>query len=219
MKKVDTKKHVAEILLKLKAVKVQPKEPFRFTSGLISPIYIDNRFVVSFPKEREAIVGFLAKLIDEKKLEFDVVAGVATAGIHWAAWLSAKYDVPMIYIRDKAKGHGRQNQIEGNLEKGQKVLVIEDHISTGGSSIAAVLAVREAGAKVDDCVAITTYEFPNSEKLFSGQNCNLYTLTDFTAIINKAAELGYITQEEKKAVLEWNKDAPNWAAKHGITLN
>lgn len=206
----------SEILLRLKAIKVEPKNPFKFTSGLISPIYIDNRFAISFPKERKQVVKLLVDLIEKNHLEFDVIAGVATAGIHWAAWLSAKYEKPMIYIRDKAKGHGRQNTIEGNLIKGQKVLVIEDHVSTGGSSIAAVLAAREAGGVVTDCVAITTYEFPNAKKLFDDEKCNLYTLTGFTAIIGKAAEMRYITQDEKKIVLEWNKDAENWAKKYGM---
>jgi orotate phosphoribosyltransferase len=215
---MSIQEETAEILLKLQAVKVQAKEPFKFTSGLISPIYIDNRFVISFPKERKLIVKYLSEMIDSYNLEFDVIAGVATAGIHWAAWLAAKYDKPMVYIRDKAKGHGRQNQIEGSLKIGQKVLVIEDHVSTGGSSVAAVLAVKEFGGVVTDCLAITTFEFPATAQIFEDENCRLLTLTNFTAIINKAVEMGYISNEEKRIVLEWNKDAPNWAAKHNIEI-
>jgi orotate phosphoribosyltransferase len=213
---METKEKVAEILLKLKAVKVQPKEPFKFTSGMLSPIYIDNRFVISFPKERMQIVQYLIETIDKNKLRFDAIAGVATAGIHWAAWLAMHYEKPMVYVRDKAKGHGRQNQIEGYLEPGKKVLVVEDHISTGGSSMAAVLAVREAGADVDDCIAITTYEFPSAAELFAKEKCRLLTLTDFTTIINTAAKLGYIQESDKTVVLEWNKDAPAWGKKHGF---
>jgi len=196
-------------------VKVRPKQPFTFTSGLISPIYIDNRIVMSFPEERKKIVNHFLELIYEKNIKFDVIAGVATAGIHWAAWLAEIFEKPMIYIRGKAKAHGRQNQIEGRLKKGQKVLVIEDHISTGGSSVSAVKALRDEGGIVEDCIAITTYEFENANKLFKEANCALHTLTNFTTIINQAAELGYIDEEEKKMVLEWNKDAPNWAKKYG----
>lgn len=210
------KEEVAEILLKLKAVKIQPKEPFTFTSGLISPIYIDNRFVMSFPNARKKIAKYLIKTIKENKLEFDVIAGVATAGIAWAAWLAAKFEKPMIYVRAKKKGHGRQNQIEGSLEKGQKVLVIEDHISTGSSSVGAVEAVREFGGIVENCIAITTYEFEKTINAFKEAKCNLITLTDFTTLINKAAEMGYIEETEKNIVLEWNKNASEWGKKYGF---
>jgi len=210
------KEEVAELLLKLEAVKIKPKNPFVFTSGLISPIYIDNRFVMSFPKARKKVSKFLIKLIEDKSLEYDVIAGVATAGIHWAAWLSAKFEKPMIYIRGKKKGHGRQNQIEGKLEKDQRVLIVEDHISTGGSSIEAVKSVRDSGGIVTDCIAITTYEFEKADNLFEEAKCNLYTLTDFTTLIEKAAELNYIDEAEKDIVLEWNKNSEEWSKKHGF---
>ena len=210
------KEQVAKILLELKAVKIQPNNPFTYTSGLISPIYIDNRFVMSFPKERKIVLDYMIELIKEKNLEFDIIAGVATAGIHWAAWLSERYNVPMIYIRDKAKGHGRQNQIEGFLEKRKKVLVIEDHISTGESSIAAIKAVKNAGCKVSDCVAITTYEFKAAKEKFDEENCKLYTLTDFTTLINVTAKMNYIQKDEKEKVLEWNKAPAEWGKKHGF---
>ena len=210
------KEQVAKILLELKAVKIQPNNPFTYTSGLISPIYIDNRFVMSFPKERKIVLDYMIELIKEKNLEFDIIAGVATAGIHWAAWLSERYNVPMIYIRDKAKGHGRQKQIEGFLEKRKKVLVIEDHISTGESSIAAIKAVKNAGCKVSDCVAITTYEFKAAKEKFDEENCKLYTLTDFTTLINVTAKMNYIQKDEKEKVLEWNKAPAEWGKKHGF---
>lgn len=212
------KESVAEILLRLKAVKINPKEPFTFTSGLISPIYIDNRFVISFPKDRKKVCKYLIKTIKNNELDFDVIAGVATAGIHWAAWLAAYFEKPMIYIRGKPKGHGRQNQIEGFLEKGKKVLVIEDHISTGGSSIDAIKAVKENGGIVTDCVSISTYEFENAKKLFKVEKCNLITLTDFTTLINKAADLGYIEGEDREIVLKWNKDSASWGKTYGFEL-
>lgn len=212
------KEKTAEILLKIEAVKIQPKDPFKFTSGLISPIYIDNRLVISYPEERKKLVKYMAEIIEKNYLDFDVVAGVATAGIHWAAWLAAKYEKPMIYVRGKPKEHGRQNQIEGKLDEGQKVLVIEDLISTGGSSIAAVQAVRDAGGIVKDCIAITTYEFEKAKTAFDDAYCQLFTLTDFTTLVNKAAELDYIKDEDREIVLEWNKDADGWASKHGLSV-
>ncbi|MBT3464992.1 orotate phosphoribosyltransferase [archaeon] len=210
------KEEVAKILLKLEAVKIRPWNPFKFTSGMISPIYIDNRYVISFPKERKQIVDYLMQLIDEKNLEFDVIAGVATAGIHWAAWLAARCNKPMIYIRGKTKGHGRQNQVEGKLEPGQKVLVIEDHISTGGSAIIAVDAIRDANCVVNDCIAITTYEFEKAKTAFSETKCNIYTLTDFTSLIEMASDDGIIDSADKDLVLKWNKDALNWAKHNNI---
>ncbi|AJF60950.1 TPA: orotate phosphoribosyltransferase [Candidatus Woesearchaeota archaeon] len=210
------KERVAEILLKIKAVEICPNSPFTYTSGMISPIYIDNRKIISYPEERRKILEDLCVLIGSLNIKFDVIAGVATAGIHWAAWLSEKYNKPMVYIRDSAKGHGKQNQIEGYLEKGKKVLVIEDHISTGGSSIAAVKAVREFGCEVTDCIAITTYEFREAKEKFDEEKCGLHTLTDFTTLIKTAAEKGYISSEDEKKVLEWNKSPQKWGKKHGF---
>ena len=210
------KEEVAKILLKLEAVKIRPWNPFTFTSGLISPIYIDNRFVISFPEERKQIVNYLVNLIGKKKLEFDVLAGVATAGIHWAAWLAEVYNKPMVYIRGKSKGHGRENQVEGKLEPGQRVLVVEDHISTGGSSIVAVEAGRNENCIVTDCVAITTYEFEKAKTAFKEAKCSIYTLTDFTSLIEMASENGYIDAADKNLVLEWNKDAANWAKNNNM---
>lgn len=202
------KEKVAELLLKIEAIKLRPNNPFIFTSGMKSPIYIDNRIIISYPDERKQILVYLVEIID--KLEFDVIAGVATAGITWAAWLAEKFDKPMIYIRGKTKGHGRQNQIEGFFVKGEKVLVIEDHISTGDSSVNAVKAIREKGGVVDTCVAITTYKFEKAIKLFKEANCRLITLTDFTAIIDKATKLNYIKDSEKELVLKWNKNPNEW---------
>ncbi len=210
------KQEIAELLLMIKAVKIQPNEPFTFTSGLKSPIYIDNRLIISYPDARKKIVKSFKKMIKLNNLEFDVIAGVATAGIHWAAWLAKKFEKPMIYIRAKVKEHGRQNQIEGLLKQGQKVLVIEDHISTGGSSVAAVNAVKEAGGVVEHCLAITTYEFEKAKTKFEEAECNLMTLTDFTTLINTAATLNYINSEDKEKVHEWNKDAASWASKYGL---
>jgi orotate phosphoribosyltransferase len=203
------KTDIARILLEIAAVRLSPKEPFTFTSGLKSPIYIDNRLVISYPEERKEIVKYMSE--KAKELDFDVVGGVATAGIHWAAWLSAMLDKPMVYIRDKAKSHGRQNQIEGLLKPGQKVLLIEDHVSTGKSSLDAVRVVREAGGIAEACIAITTYEFSEADALFAKERCRLITLTDFTSIIEQAVEMQYLSAKDKERVLEWSKSPKNWA--------
>ena len=204
------KQKVAEILLNVKAVTLNPDNPYRFASGILSPIYCDNRLLMSYPKERKKIVNFFIKIIKKNKLKFDVIGGIATSGICWSSWIAEKLKKPMIYIRGKTKEHGKENLIEGKLEKGQKVLVIEDLISTGGSSLRAVNAVREQGGVVEDCVAIFTYEMEKAVNGFKDANCNLFTLSDFTALIEGAIKENYIKEEDKKKVLEWNKNPGEW---------
>lgn len=207
-------KEVAKILLEAKAVTLSPKEPYTFVSGIKSPIYCDNRLLISYPEKREAIVlSFLEKI---KDLEFDIVAGTATAGISWAAWIAKELKKPMAYIRGEKKEHGKGNQIEGKIEKGQKVLIIEDLISTGGSSFSAVEAVREVGAIVTDCVAIFTYEMEKANKKFQEGNCNLITLSNFSALAETAVEFNFINADEKETVLEWNKSPAEWGKKRGF---
>jgi len=209
------KEQIAKILLSIKAVTLNLKEPYRYTSGILSPIYTDNRIIMSYPDKREQIVDAFIGLIEENQLKFDLIAGVATAGIPHAAFIAQKLKKPMIYIRDKSKSHGKQNQIEGRLEKGQKVLVVEDLISTGGSSFSAVEAVRGAGGIVEDCIAVFTYELPKSIKTFSEGKCNLFTLTGFSTLIETAEKEEYISEEEKQKALEWNSDSQNWGKNMG----
>lgn len=201
-------KEIAEILLKVNAVTLRPKEPFTFVSGIKSPIYCDNRLIISHTVERKIIIESFLKKIEG--LKFDIVAGTATAGIPWAAWIALKLDKPMIYVRDKPKGHGKENQIEGRLEKGQKVLVVEDLISTGGSSVAAVEAVRNAGGDVIACVAIFTYGFKKSKSAFEQAKCKLFTLTNFDTLIDVAVKADYIDEEDRDNVLSWNKNPEQW---------
>lgn len=207
---------IAKILLEIKAVALNVKTPYRYTSGILSPIYCDNRLIISYPEKRKQVIDGFVNLIKESGLEFDVVGGTATAGIPHAAWIADRLNVPMVYIRDKAKGHGKKNQIEGKLEAGQKVLVIEDLISTGGSSVRAGLATREAGGVVTDCVAIFTYQMETAKKQFEEAGINLHTLSNFAALMDVAAQEGYITEEEKGIALEWNKDPQGWGKKMGF---
>jgi len=201
---------IAKILLQAKAVTLSPKDPYTFVSGIKSPIYCDNRLLISFPDYRTEVVDAYLKTIKDNNLEFDVLAGTSTAGIAWAAWLAEKLNKPMVYIRGKAKEHGKTKRIEGNLEKGQKVIVIEDLISTGGSSVSAVEAVREVGAKVVACVAIFTYEMQKAKDKFKEAKCTLYTLSNFSALIDVAIKEKYISADDKDNVLEWSKSPSEW---------
>ncbi len=213
---MEAKEEVAKILLEIKAVTINMKKPFRYASGIFSPIYCDNRLLLSYPERREKIVDYFVQTIKGNKIQFDVLAGVATAGIPHAAFLAERLSKPMVYVRTEKKMHGKQNVIEGRLEKGQRVLVIEDHISTGGSSAAAVKSVQEAGGKAEYCLAITTYSLPSAEKAFREINCKVITLTDFSTIISAAEQMGYITKEEKRKILEWDKDPDSWGRKMGF---
>jgi len=216
MKSKNIMAETASILLEIQAVKLNPAEPFTYASGIRSPIYCDSRMILSFPEKRAKIISFFLEAIKQNNLQFDIVCGIATAGIPHAALIAEKLGKPMIYARSEAKDHGRKNQIEGKLEKGQKVLMVEDLISTGGSSINAVNAVREAGGIVENCVAIFTYEMEKAKKAFSDvdNGCRLFTLSNFSALVETAAESGYITAEQKEIILEWNKNPEEWYGKH-----
>jgi len=196
---------VAEILLKANAVTLSPKKPYKFASGILSPVYCDNRILMSYPKERSIITNFFIKLIKNKKLKFNIIAGIP-----WAAFIAQRLKKPMIYVRKEAKEHGKENLIEGKLEKGKKVLVIEDLISTGSSSIAAVNAVRSANCIVTDCLAIFTYEMKKSKNLFENEKCKLHALSNFRALVDVASKSGYIRKDDKERALRWSKDSENW---------
>ncbi len=204
------KKETAEILLDIAAVILRPKKPFIFTSGIKSPIYCDNRILMSHVEERRKIIESFEELLKEKGVDFEVIAGTATAGIPHAAWLAEKENSKMIYVRSSKKGHGKENKIEGVLKEGQKVLIVEDLVSTGGSSIEAVQTVRGAGGIVDYCIAIFTYGLEKAEKRFEEADCKLITLTDFETLIETAEKRGDITEEEKRELEKWQADPDNW---------
>jgi len=212
----ETAEDVAKILLEIKAVTLSPQKPYRYASGMLSPIYCDNRLLMSYPDKRRKIIAYLAELIKERHLEFDVVAGIASSGIPHAAWLADKLGKPMIYIRKEVKEHGKENLIEGKLDKGERVLIVEDLVSTGGSSINGVEAVRSQGGVVNHCVAIFTYEMEKAKDAFRNANCELVTLSGFTTLIKTAKEMEYISPEESGKVLAWNKDPQNWGRKMGL---
>jgi len=201
---------VADNLLRIKAVRLSPETPYTWASGWKSPIYCDNRKTMSYPDVRAFLRDEFVKIIDEKMPEPDVIAGVATGGIGIGALVAEKLNLPFIYVRSSAKNHGMQNLIEGVLTEGQKVVVIEDLVSTGKSSLQAVEAIREAGGEVIGMSAIFTYGFDVAKKAFEQANCSLYPLTDYDILIKKAIAANYIDKKDLKTLIEWRITPHKW---------
>jgi len=206
----QTSEMIANQLLDIKAVSLSPHEPFTWASGIKSPIYCDNRVTMSYPKVRKDIAKGLAKLIKTNYPEVEVIAGTATAGIPHAAWVAEILDLPMVYIRSKAKDHGKGNQIEGRITPGQNMVVIEDLISTGGSVLAACQAASREGANVLGVAAIFTYELPQGVENFKEAGLSLHTLTNYTTLITAAVNSGYIEENAVKLLHEWKEDPTSW---------
>ncbi len=203
------RENIAKQLLEIKAIYLQPNNPFTWSSGLKSPIYCDNRLTLSYPQIRSEIAEGLVKLIKEHFPSVEAVAGTATAGIPHAAWVSDRLELPMCYVRSKAKGHGKGNQIEGKAEAGQKVVVIEDLISTGGSVITAVEALREAGCEVLGTVSIFTYGLAVGVEKLENAKIESHSLTDYESLIEVAVKEGYVTEKDVNKLKEWRKDPTN----------
>ncbi|MFD2749328.1 orotate phosphoribosyltransferase [Virgibacillus siamensis] len=194
---------IAKELLDIKAVQIQTDEYFTWTSGIKSPIYCDNRLIMSYPKTRRKIAKAFARIIAGLEQKPDIIAGCATAGIPHAAWLAEEMDLPMVYVRSKPKGHGKGNQIEGALQKGQNVVVIEDLISTGGSSIDSARALQQAGANVLGVLAIFTYGLKKSKQQFSEATLDFQTITTYEEMLAVLKEIGEINEEELSELREW----------------
>jgi len=206
----NTAKKTAELLLSIKAIKLQPKEPFTWASGWFSPIYCDNRVTLSFVPIRNYIRENLVKIIEEKHGKPDVIAGVAAGAIAIGVLVAQELGVPFVYVRPEPKKHGRKNQIEGFLDSGQNVVVIEDLISTGKSSLSAVKALREAGANVKGMVAIFDYGFKLSAKRFKKANIELTTLGDYDNLIEQALDTNYVSDKEFETLIEWRVAPSEW---------
>jgi orotate phosphoribosyltransferase len=204
------KKEIAERLLDINAVTLRPNDPFTWSSGLKSPIYCDNRSTIGFPEIRRLIAIGLSDLIKEKYPNVECIAGTATAGIPHAAWVSDILNLPMNYVRGKAKAHGVGKQIEGQALKGQKVVVVEDLISTGGSAIITVQALREAGCEVLGVVSIFTYELGKADQNLKNEEISAYALTDFTTLVETAKDKGYIKEEELDSLIDWKGNPHEW---------
>jgi len=206
----DTAKRTAELLLQIKAIKLQPQEPFTWASGWKSPIYCDNRIVLSFPPIRTYIREIMGKHIERKFGKPDVIAGVATGAIGIGALVAQYLNLPFIYVRPEPKSHGRKNQIEGFADSGQNVVVVEDLISTGNSSLNAVKALKDAGLNVKGMAAIFTYGFKIAETNFKDQNVDLFTLSNYENLLEQATDTQYISENEQAILKSWNANPSGW---------
>ena len=203
-------REIATGLLEIEAIKLQPSSPFTWSSGWKSPIYCDNRMTLSFPALRTLIKDAFKKVILEKYPNVEAIAGVATAGIPQGALVADVLDLPFIYIRSKAKGHGMTNMIEGKVVEGQKVVVIEDLISTGGSSIKAIEALREANIEVLGLGAIFTYGFPHATQNLEKSSIDFFTLSDYAVMLEVALENEYVSSDDLSSLQEWRKSPDTW---------
>ena len=204
---------LAQKLLQIKAIKLSPSEPFTWASGIKSPIYCDNRVTLSYPEIR-TFVKIALSILSEQLEDYDTVAGVATAGIAHGALIADYIKKPFIYVRSKAKGHGRENLIEGDFSRAKKVLVVEDLISTGGSSIQAVKALRAEGIEVVGVIALFSYEFEKAKKNFEAANCPYLTVSGYRTMLTQAKKTNYITDEEYATLQDWSKDPSGWFDTH-----
>ncbi|ARS35114.1 orotate phosphoribosyltransferase [Pontibacter actiniarum] len=210
MDSTTTAHQVASFLLETEAVKLSPEQPFKWSSGWNSPIYCDNRVTLSFPYIRSFIKQQLAELVKQQYPEVEAIAGVATAGIAQGALVADLLEMPFLYVRPEPKKHGMGNQIEGRLLEGQKVVLVEDLISTGGSSLKAAEAVKAAGAEVVGMVAIFTYGFAVADENFEKAGIPLHVLSNYNALLEAAAEQGYIQESAMATLAEWRQSPGTW---------
>ena len=201
---------IAEYLLKIKAVRLSIQEPFTWSSGLQSPIYCDNRLILSYPEIRTAVKKAFVQMIQEKYPAVQAIAGVATAGISHGALVADEMGLPFIYVRGEAKGHGLQNRIEGQIQTDLNYVVIEDLVSTGASSVDAIQAIQESGTKVLGTVSIFSYGFQQAVEMFAETQTTYSSLTNLETLLQKAVEINYLAPQELSTVLEWQKSPASW---------
>lgn len=206
----ETSNKVAAILLNIGAVLFSRSKPFKFTSGLLSPVYVDNRLIISHPKERKFITKSLVEKIKTEIGMPDIIAGIATGGIPHAAWIASELDLPMIFVRSKPKEHGRGNQVEGLLRRGQKVLVVEDLVSAASSSTNVIKAIRKLGGVVKDEIAIYTHNLKESEENFKKLKVKLHYITNTVQVAKIAKQKGYLKEDQIKVIEQWIKDPKGW---------
>ena len=214
MNEQETALALANFLLQIKAIKLNPASPFTWASGLKSPIYCDNRITLSYPNIRTFIREAFVKKCIERYGKPDLIAGVATGGIPQGALVAQELGVPFCYVRSEAKSHGLNNQVEGIVPQGASVVVIEDLVSTGKSSLAAVEALREKGANVKGMMAIFTYQLDAATEAFKKANCDLVTISNYEALIKKAVEENYVSDDQMASLIEWRKSPQKWSDDH-----
>ncbi|MCR9132252.1 MAG: orotate phosphoribosyltransferase [bacterium] len=204
-------RELAAHLLEINAVVLRPQEPFTWASGWNSPIYCDNRLTLHYPEIRKKIAAEFTEFVSKKYPNVNVITGTATAGIPHAAWVAGALDKPMAYVRAKPKSYGMGNQIEGGVAKGESTIVIEDLVSTGGSALSVIDALQFVGAKVDALVSIFTYGFDVANANFEKVNVPLYTLTDYTTLVDVAIEKGFVTGSDLELLSSWRKNPDTWS--------
>jgi|YNPNPStandDraft_1061719.scaffolds.fasta_scaffold01224_12 orotate phosphoribosyltransferase len=204
-------RRAARLLLRSGVVVLRPAIPFRFASGLLSPIYCDNRLLISFPRQRRQVTLWLARLLREEAIPVEVIAGTATAGIPHAAWLAAELGLPMVYVRSQVKEHGKEQQIEGIPPAGQHVVVVEDLVTTGGSALGSVQALRQAGARVEHVLTIFSYDFPTTVQTFAQAGVHLHPLTTLPVLLEVAVARKHLTPAERSIVEEWARNPVGWS--------
>lgn len=204
-------KVIAEFLLTLKAVKFSPETPFQYASGLKGPIYCDNRMLLSHVDKRDQVIAAFLDLIKTKNLNFDIVGGIATAGIPHAAFIADRMKKPMVYVRPKPKGHGKMNQVEGDYKAGQQVLLFEDLVNQGSSLEEAITGTKNANLIVTDCICIVDYEMKESKRRLLDLNLKLHSLTNFSVLVDTALELKLINETGKSELLNWHSDPVAWS--------
>lgn len=209
---------IAEILLRIGAVTLRPNKPFRYASGILSPIYTDNRLLMGYPKERKRIIKAMRDVIKENNIKAEFISGTAVGAIPHAAWLADLMKIPMVYVRSEKKEHGKENLVEGFIKQGAKVVNVEDLISTGGSALATIEALRNAGFIANDCVAIFTYEMKKASENFKNAGISFYPLTTFSTVVKVAKEKGYLSEKEVLIAKEWNADPENWGKRFGFEV-
>jgi len=207
---------VARKLFEINAILINTKTPFKFTTGILSPIYIDNRLIISYPEARRTVARHYINLIKRKigRFNLDLISGTATAAIPMASWIAGNLNLPMVYVRTNNKKHGRKNKIEGKLKKGQRVVIVEDHVTTGGSSLANARLIRELGGKIYSIVAATTYDTSIARESFKKARIKFFSLTNLEAILKVAVSEKIIKKEEVEAVRDWAKDPKKWTEKY-----
>lgn len=207
---------LAEILLEIGAVRINAEKPFTWASGYKMPVYNDNRLLLGNPHHRNRIARMMQSVINQENIAVNCVAGIATGGIPHATSLANLLNTSLVYVRPAPKQHGKQNQVEGILNRNQNVVVVEDLVSTGGSSLNAIQALRNSGARVNHCLCIFNYGFPAAQEAFQNASCTLHTLLSFEALIDYAETSGQIDSSQKSVLQDWYQDPFGWAERHGF---
>lgn len=205
---------IAAALLDIQAVRFTPHDPVTFRSGILSPVYVDNRLLIHWPDQWQLIINGLRDLIKAQALEFDVIAGIATGGIPHSSVLAYELRTPSVFVRKESKGYGAQRMIEGGDVNGKRVLLVEDMVTTSGSSLAGVAALRQEGAMITDCLCITTFGFPVARQAFKIAGINLYPLVDFATIVEEGLHQGVFGETERQMIQAWMIDPHGWTEQH-----